>query len=167
MNNLTYLKQLMLYTMSIAILTISKELLSFLPNIEIVSFLFILYALYYPLPGSLLVSFGFNLIQIILYGVGLWTPVYFIIWPFLIIITYVVRLYLTTEYRCAMLSAIFGLSFGFFTALPYFVISIQTGWIYFLKGLPFDFIHATSNYIIMIVLFPKTSKLIQSFTLKI
>ncbi|MDQ0362254.1 hypothetical protein [Breznakia pachnodae] len=155
-----------MYTMCAAILVVSKEFLAFLPNIELVSFLLIVYALNFRLEGVISIAVLFSGVQMVLYGVGMWTPMYFIVWSLLGITVYYFRNFLTNENRCAIFSGGFGLVFGFLFSIPYFIVSLRMGWIYFLKGIPFDLIHCIANYIIMLVLFNKVNQLLGDLSKK-
>lgn len=155
-----------MYTMCAAILVVSKEFLAFLPNIELVSFLLIVYALHFRLVGVIGIAFLFSSIQTMLYGIGIWTPMYFIVWTFLGVITYYIKSFLNNENRCSLYSGGFGLIFGFLFSIPYFIVSSRLGWIYFLKGIPFDLIHAIANYLIMLVLFQKVNQIIYTLARK-
>ncbi|MDF9824047.1 energy-coupling factor transport system substrate-specific component [Breznakia sp. PF5-3] len=158
------LKNIVIYTMCAAIVVVSKELLVFLPNIELVSFLLILYTLNFELKGSIFIVVVFNFVQMLLYGISIWTPMYFIVWILLVFLVYVLKNILTTYTKCAIFSGIFGLIFGFLFSIPYFVISFKMGWIYFLKGIPFDLIHGISNYLIMLILFDKSNVVINTLS---
>lgn len=155
-----------MYTMCAAILVVSKEFLAFLPNVELVSFLLIVYALNFRLQGVVSIAVLFSGIQTLLYGVGMWTPMYFIVWSLLGVAVYYLRNFLTNENRCAIFSGGFGFVFGFLFSIPYFMVSLRTGWIYFLKGIPFDLIHGIANYIIMLVLFNKVNQLLGDLSKK-
>lgn len=161
MNKVT---QMCTYALLAALTIAAKELLAFLPNVELVSFLLIIYALYLKQSGAILVSVLFCFVQILLYGFGIWSIMYFIVWPLLVCVVVLFKKYLNTYQRCALFSGIFGLIFGFLFSIPYFIISIKTGWIYFLKGIPFDLIHAVANYLIMVVLFDPISKVFETYT---
>lgn len=143
-----------------AITVVSKEFLAFLPNVELVTFLLMMYALHFTLSSSVMICVIFCFIQIILYGIGMWTLPYFIVWPLLVFTTYGLKMKLQSEHSCAIYSAIFGFLFGFLMSIPYFLISIKTGWIYYLKGLPYDLVHLFSNYIIMMLLYEAIHKLL-------
>ena len=146
-------KQLCLISVCSAILVISKEVLAFLPNVELVTFLLLMYALHFPISISFSIATIFCFLQIILYGFGIWTPIYFIVWNGWVWICYRLKNILQTNQRCAFLSAGFGLIFGFLFSIPYFFISIHAGWANFLNGIPFDLVHCLSNYILMSVLY--------------
>ena len=55
------------------ILVISKEILAFLPNVEIVSFLLIIYTCCLNFKRAILIALVFSLLEILLYGLGMWT----------------------------------------------------------------------------------------------
>ena len=160
------LRTWMMYTMCAAILIISKEVLAFLPNVELVSFLLIVYALNFRLQGVISIAVLFSIVQTLLYGLGMWTPMYFIVWSLLGIVAYLLRNFLTNENRCSLFSGGFGFIFGFLFSIPYFIVSLRMGWIYFLKGLPFDFVHGIANYIIMLVLYNKVNQVLNNLSSK-
>ena len=145
-----------------AILVISKEIIAFLPNIELVSFLLILFSINLKLKESLLISIVFCLIEIVLYGTGPWSIGYLIIWPSLIIVTYLLRNKLNTEFKLAFYSMFFGFIFGFLFAIPYFIISLNLGLSFWLKGTVFDVVHGLGNFIIMLILYKPINSLISS-----
>lgn len=159
-------KEWVLIALLASILTISKEILAFLPNVELVSFLLILYTLTFKVKQVYRISIIFCFIQIVLYGIGLWTPIYFIIWPLLVFITHLLKDYLVNESRLAILSALFGLTFGFFNSIPYFIIDFSFGWAGFIRGIPFDLIHCISNYLAMLVLYQPTKKVMKRLSHK-
>ncbi len=146
------MRKSVLCAMLACLLVISKEILAFLPNIELVSFFIIIYALFLPWRMMLMIVFLFSTLQMLLYGIGMWTPMYYIVFSGLALLTIWLRFWLTNEYRLALFSGMFGLVFGFLFALPYFLLSWHLGWAYFLNGLLFDVVHAVGNYILMLVL---------------
>lgn len=159
-------QSIVIYTMCAALLVVSKEMLAFLPNVELVSFLLIMYALHFQLRGCLFISVLFCFLQMILYGVGTWTPVYFIVWPGLVCITKLCKKICTDEYRWAFFSGLFGLSFGFLFSIPYFMMSFETGVAYYVRGIPYDLIHGIANFMIMLILFSKVNQLLGQLSIK-
>ena len=146
-------KQLCLISVCSTILVVSKEMLAFLPNIELVTFLLLMYAIHFDWRISVSIATIFCFLQIVLYGFGIWTPMYFIVWNGWVVLCFLLRKFLKSNQRCAFFSAGFGLIFGFLFAIPYFFVSIHTGWAYFFNGLAFDIIHCLGNYILMSILY--------------
>ena len=153
-------KQYTLIALLSAILVISKELFAFLPNIEFVSFFLLIYTQLLPLNIVISISIIFCFIQVILYGFGLWTPVYFVLWPSFTFLSYILKKQINTENKAAIYNALFGLTFGFFNSIPYFLMDFPFGWAGFLRGIPYDLIHCIGNYIIVIALYDKTKSLL-------
>ena len=153
-------RNLIIYGMCAAIVVVSKEIIAFVPGAELVSFLLILFGINFKLKGSIIIAVVFSFLQMVLYGVGIWTYMYFIVWTSLVVIAYCCRGILKDEYKLAIFSGIFGLVFGFLFSIPYFVISFRMGWIYFVKGIPFDLAHGVGNYIIMLLLYSKCNRVI-------
>lgn len=71
------MRKSVLCAMLACLLVISKEILAFLPNIELVSFFIIIYALFLPWRMMLMIVFLFSTLQMLLYGIGMWTPMYY------------------------------------------------------------------------------------------
>ncbi len=157
-------KQFVLCAFLAGLCVVSKEMLAFLPNVELVTFLMILYSLCLDLKSVILISILFCFVQMMLYGVGLWTPMYFIVWPGLCLMTYCFRKVLKTEQRLSLYSGIFGLCFGFLFSIPFFMISLKMGWAYFINGIVFDVIHGVSNYIIMMFLYEPSFSVFSKLT---
>lgn len=156
-------KKIVFASLCACICVVSKEMLSFLPNIELVTFLLMLYSLVFPFSFSFVVSVIFNFIEIILYGMGIWTIAYFIAWPLLVCVTYFFRNILSkNKDYMALTAGVFGLSFGTLCAIPYlFIGGFHAFYSYILSGLLFDVVHMTGNYIIMLVLFEPMYKLMK------
>lgn len=137
-----------------ASITAGKLALSFIPNVEIVTLLFIVYTIVFGMKKSLYISLIFSTTEIFLYGFSTWLIGYYIIWPLLILIVSAVRHYVKSEYAYATIGAVFGYAFGFFFAIiESFFYGLAYGWTYWLSGIPFDLMHGTSNFIIVLILF--------------
>lgn len=147
------LKDWVLAAMLASLLVISKEILAFLPNIELVSFLLIVFSLTLGVKIAMQSAFLFAFLQMLLYGIGTWTPVYFVVWPLLAWVTDRLKKGLNSAFRLALLSGCFGFMFGFFFAIPYFLIDVRMGWAYYLKGLFYDAVHGIGNYLVMLLLY--------------
>lgn len=135
-----------------AIVFISQVALSFLPNIELVTLLFILYTL---VIGRKVfgVVYAFVLLEGITYGFGLWWINYLYVWTVLCFITLVFRK--QTSFVCwSIISGFFGLAFGALCSLPYFFISGPSGaFAYWIAGIPSDITHCIGNVFLCLILF--------------
>lgn len=146
-------KDIVLIGILSATITAGKLALSFVPNIEIVTLLFIVYTIVFGHKKTLFVALIFSTTEIFIYGFNTWLLVYYFIWPLLILLTEVMKRRLKSEYGYAALGALFGYTFGFFAAVvESFFYGIAYGWTYWIRGLLFDLIHGTSNFIIILIL---------------
>ena len=93
-----------------ALLVVSKQAMSGLPNIEPVTLLVILFALELPreTPGAVTV---FILLQGVLYGFGLWWAMYLYVWYLLALLAWLLRR-MDNALGWAVFSGIYGLCFG-------------------------------------------------------
>lgn len=140
----------------IGIMTATIEAAKFamapLPNIELTSFLIILYTLYFG-KRILFVIPAFILLEGSMYGFGLWWIMYLYAWPLLALVTHIFRRQ-ESAWFWSIVSGSFGLSFGALCALPYLFISGPMGALsWWVAGIPFDVIHCISNFVICLVLF--------------
>lgn len=158
-NSLTA-KDITLIGMMIATLEAAKYALSFLPNVELVSFLIIVYTLFF----GKRIFFAlpvFALLEGFLYGFGVWWVMYLYVWPLLAILVLLFRKQQSPYFWC-LLSGIFGLFFGALCAIPYlFVSGIYGAVAWWIAGIPFDLIHAVSNFLLCLVLFTPMRKLFE------
>ena len=137
-----------------AIVTAGKLALSFVPNIEIVTLLFMVYTVVFGYRKTILVSIVFTTMEIFIYGFSTWLLGYYIIWPILITVTALMKKRIKSEYGYAAIGAIFGYTFGlFFAVVESFFYGRAYGWLYWIKGIPFDLVHGTANFIIALVLY--------------
>ncbi len=125
---------------------------AFLPNIELVSLLIILYTRhlqYRVLP----VIYVFVLLEGLFFGFGIWWIMYLYIWAILSGLTMLFRKN-SSLIGWAMLSGGFGLLFGALGSIPYIVLSgPQAAFAWFVAGIPFDITHGISNFLVCLALF--------------
>ncbi len=156
-------QDLVLISILSASITAGKLALSFLPNVEVVSLLFILYTVTLGVKKTWLISVIFATTEIFLYGFSTWVLGYYVVWPILILATGALKGKVKSEYGFAMISGIFGLSFGFFFALfESLFYGIAYGMAYWARGIPLDILHGASNYIIAIILINPLLKVFKS-----
>ena len=137
-----------------ATLEAAKTALAVLPNIELVSFLLIVYTLVFG-RKTLAAAFAFVGIECLVWGMGLWVINYLYVWPLLVIITYFAgKNRSLSALPCALISGGFGLGFGLLCAVPYLFIGgpvMMASW--WVAGIPFDLLHGVSNFILCLILF--------------
>lgn len=151
----------------VALIEVFKFFMQAMPNIEMTSFLIILFALrfgrltYYAIPA-------FILIEGLIYGFGLWWVMYLYAWPLLALFARAFSR-VDSAFFWAMVSGAFGLLFGFLCAIPYFFIGLPGGFSaglvqmfsWWVAGIPFDLIHGISNFALMLALYRPISDLLR------
>lgn len=154
-------KDIVLISLLSASITSGKLVLSLVPNVEIVTLLFILYTIVFGIKNTLFVSIIFSTTEVFIYGLNIWSIFYFIVWPLLIIATHFINKKFNSEYTFAVLALIFGLSFGFLAAvIESLFFGLSFGIAYFLRGIVFDIVHGVSNFIVVLLLFNPLKKLL-------
>lgn len=143
-----------------AVIVVCKEAMSFLPNIEPVSFWIILFTLFFGWK-ILFVIIVFILVEGFLYGMGLWWVMYLYAWPLLALVTYLNRKQ-ESVWFWSILSAFFGLFFGFFCAIPYSIVGmigsgavtgLKIGFAWWVAGIQWDVVHCIGNFVLMSALY--------------
>lgn len=135
-----------------AILYVSKVALEFLPNVELVTFLVIIYTLVFAKEAFLIVTV-FNFFELIQWGVGSWWITYLYVWPLLCLITLLLKKLLKEEFLMwSIVAGMFGLVFGSMFALVYIPVDPAYALAYWISGLPWDVWHGVWNFVLMAVL---------------
>lgn len=146
--------------MMIATIEVAKNALAFIPNVELVSLLVILFTLYFG-KKILFVVPAFILLEGCIYGFGLWWIMYLYVWPLLALITYIMRKQ-NSVWVWAIISGSFGLAFGALCSIPYIVLSgPKAAFAWWVSGIPFDILHCVSNFVLCLVLFKPLSKVMR------
>ena len=131
--------------MMVTIIVVSKEMLSFIANVELVSFWIIIFSIYFGWRIAYVVPI-FVLIQGMLYGMGIWWVMYLYIWPLLALLAYLFRKQKSVLFW-SILSGFYGLIFGLLCAIPYVVIGavgkgirggLYAGFTWWIAGIPMD-----------------------------
>lgn len=153
MNNRYSVRDVAVLGVALAVIEVTKQVLSFIPNVELVTLLFIVYTLYLG-KKTLLVAIGLIAIDCFIYGISVWVLMYLYIWPVLVLITDLAGKRKAKRLFFCFLSAAFGLSFGFLCSIPYFFIGgWQTAFGWWVSGIPYDAIHCISNFVLCFILF--------------
>jgi energy-coupling factor transport system substrate-specific component len=134
-----------------------------LPNIEPVSLLVMLFAVVFGWK-SLYAVYVFVMMEVLFHGLGLWNINYLYVWTVLAVAAIWLKK-MESSLGWAMVSAVFGLSFGalcgivdvFIGGIPYAV----TKWI---SGIPFDLLHCGGNFAITLVLWKPMRRLLEKLT---
>lgn len=134
------------------VMVVSKEALSFLPNIELMTLFTVLFTLAFRgrVAGALAV---FLLMEGLLYGFGIWWVMYLYIWPLLAVLAWLFR-WMKRPWQWALFCGLYGLAFGTLCSLVYLpmwdfpkIIS----WI--IAGSLFDVRHGVSNFLLAFFLY--------------
>lgn len=145
-------RDIVLVALLSAILVGCKEVLAFLPNVEIVTLMIILYTLHFQ-HLTLYIIYIFAGIQCCLYGINVYAVSYFYVWTLLYIAVRLLKP-VGSFALWTILAVIFGLLFGTLCSPIYLLIGgwkMALSWI--AAGLSFDLIHGFGNLVAMLVLF--------------
>lgn len=146
------IKDIALIGIMSAILVAVQVTLGFLPNIELVSLLIIIYTLVFG-KKTLYIIYVFVALEGIIYGISLWWINYLYIWTVLFTIVILLRKQQST-YFWAIISGFYGLTFGALCSIPnLFISGIGTAVSYWISGIPFDIFHAVGNFVVALLLF--------------
>lgn len=135
-----------------AILVAGQIGMSFLPNIEPVSTLIILYTLVYK-KRVFPIIYTFALLEGVIFGFGIWWGSYLYIWSILALIVLALQK-MDSAILWSIVSGFFGLMFGALCAIPY-LISGGPGaaFAYWTAGIPYDILHCLGNFFLTLVLY--------------
>lgn len=146
------IKDIAIISMMSAIMIAVQVALGFLPNIELVSLLVILYTLVFGWK-ALYIIYVFVAVEGFIYGIGPWWINYLYVWTVLFIVVMLFRS-LKSTLLWATVSGAFGLGFGALCSIPYFISGgIASGFAYWVQGIPFDIVHGAGNFVATLVLF--------------
>ena len=138
----------------------AKYVMAFLPNIEPVSLMVMLFGVTFGRKALYPIGL-YVLMEILFYGLGTWNVMYLYVWPLLGIIAYLLRK-MEHPLGWAILSGTYGLLFG---ALCMPVDMVIGGFAYavakWVSGIPFDIAHCGGNFVIALALFRPMRKLLQ------
>lgn len=143
-----------------ALLFTGQVVMSFLPNLEIVSLLIILYTIFFGKKVFWMI-YGFVFLEGFLYGFGMWWFQYLYIWSILAMVVLLLR-HNTSAIFWSIISGFFGLSFGALCTPPYFITGgPAAAFSYWVSGLGFDLTHCIGNVVLCLVLFKPLYDLLQ------
>lgn len=135
-----------------AILFTGQLGMSFLPNIEPVTPLIILYTLVYK-KQVFPIIYTFVLLEGLVFGFGIWWVSYLYIWSILALIVLVLPPDSPTAIW-AITAGAFGLLFGALCAIPYLISGgPAAAFAYWAAGIPYDILHCAGNFTLTLILF--------------
>ena len=136
-----------------ALIEAAKWALQGIANVELVTLLFMVFAVTYGLK-TCIVSLIFTGIETLIWGPHIWVIMYLYIWPLLILIAYFMGKKGLPDFTFVFLSGFYGLFFGMICAVPYlFFGGLKVAISWWIAGIPFDILHCISNIILALVLF--------------
>lgn len=125
---------------------------AFLPNVELVSLLIILYTRHLKY-RALPVIYVFVVLEGLVFGFGIWWFIHLYIWAVLFAMTMMMQKN-QSLLGWAILSGGFGFCFGALGAVSYIFLSgPQAAFAWFVAGIPFDIAHGIGNFLACLVLF--------------
>lgn len=135
-----------------ALLFLGQVIMSFLPNIEIISLLIILYTIFFGKRVFWMI-YCFVFLEGFLYGFGMWFFNYLYVWTVLALVCLPLKNSRSILFW-SILSGFFGLSFGTLCTLPYLITGgPAAAFSYWVSGLGFDITHCIGNVVLCLVLF--------------
>ena len=154
------IKDICLIGIMVAIIEVCKAFMTFLPNIELTTFWLIMFTLFFGKKVAFVVPV-FILLEGCIYGFGSWWVMYLYTWPLLVLVVWIFRKQ-ESIWFWSILSAVFGLLFGFFCSFPYTFMGLidggirgglYAGFTWWVAGIPWDIVHGISNFVLMMVLY--------------
>lgn len=145
-------RELVIMGVLTAIVFVAQVAMGFLPNIELVTLLFIVYTLIFGKKVFLMI-YAFVFLEGIVYGFGLWWVNYMYVWSMQAIITLLFRKQ-TSVVFWSILSGIYGLTFGALCAIPYFFMGgASAAFAYWVSGVAYDIPHCIGNVVLCLVMY--------------
>ena len=143
-----------------------KVAMSYLPNIEPVSLMVMIFAVVFG-KKCLYPIYLYVVLEILLYGLGTWNMNYLYVWAILALAAYLLR-QMESTLCWAILSGVFGLSFRLLCAPVDFFLGdigyVVTKWV---SGIPFDLAHCVGNFVIALLLFKPLRRLTEKLYSKV
>lgn len=163
-----HVRDLCLMALMVAVIEVCKVAFAGLPNIELTTFWVLIFSICFGRKIFFVIPV-FIAIEGAIYGFGLWWIMYLYAWPLLALFAMSFRKSDSVIFW-SMVSAVFGLLFGFLCAIPYIFIGTMDGGLmegfrlafaWWVAGIPFDLIHGAGNFVIMLVLYHPITKVMK------
>lgn len=141
-------KDIVLIGLLAALLKSAQAILSFLPNIEIVSLLILIFAIRLGAKRTVYITVLFSTLNILIWGFNLATIGYFFVWSGYAVVCALFKNLLKNDISVAIFLGIYGLVFGGLFALIYLPMGYSYALSYWINGFIFDLVHGVSNFIV-------------------
>ncbi len=136
-----------------------KLAMAALPNIEPVSLLIMVFAVVFGWK-ALYPVFLYVILEILVYGLGIWNVYYLYVWPILAVSALLLRK-MESPLGWAVLSGAFGLLFGALCGITdVFIGGFAYAAAKWVSGIPFDLLHCAGNFVIALTLFTPLRRLL-------
>ena len=139
--------------------------LSPLPNINLNAIFIILTTVYFGWKALYTVGV-YVMLEGLIYGFSIWWISYLYVWPLLVVIVMMARKN-QSSLIWAVIAGVYGLLFGPLMYLGYF--AVLGGWNGFpamwIAGIPYDLIHAVSNFLTVLFLYRPLSKVMDRYVI--
>ncbi len=143
----------------------AKYVMSWMPNIEPVSLLVMLYAVVFG-RKCLFPVYVYVILEILFYGIGSWAINYLYIWAILAGLALLLRK-MEHPLGWAVLSGAFGLLFGALCApVDFFIGGFGYAISKWVSGIMYDVLHCAGNFVIALVLFVPLRTLLEKLYAK-
>ena len=157
------IRDLCFLSLAAALMFAVKMALSSLPNINLNALILILVTVFFGWKALYTVCV-YVLLEGLMFGFGVWWVSYLIVWPLLVVLAMAVRK-TASPLLWAVFAGLFGLAFGPMMYVIFF--TVTGGWEGFLPmwiaGIPYDLVHAVSNFLTVLILFRPLEKVFSRF----
>lgn len=158
-NTLT-VREICLFGILGALTFAAKYVMSWMPNIEPVSLMVMLFAVIFGIK-ALFPLYLYVLLEILFYGLGTWNFCYLYVWAILAIFAIALK-QMQHPLGWALLSGVFGLFFGALCGIvDIFIGGFGYALSKWISGIPFDLAHCAGNFVIALLLFAPMRTLLE------
>ncbi|HIR92452.1 MAG TPA: hypothetical protein IAB98_03390 [Candidatus Egerieimonas intestinavium] len=153
-------RELVLFGALTAVVFVAQVLMGFLPNLELVTLLLLLYTVMFGRKVFFII-YVFVLLEGFFYGFGLWWINYLYVWSVQALITLIFRKQDSVVFW-SILSGFYGITFGALCAIPYFFMGgASSAFAYWVSGVAYDIPHCIGNVLLCLLLYRPLRQLLE------
>ena len=153
-------RELVLFGALTAVVFVAQVLMGFLPNLELVTLLLLLYTVMFGRKVFFII-YVFVLLEGFFYGFGLWWINYLYVWSVQALITLIFRKQDSVVFW-SILSGFYGITFGALCALPHFFMGgPSSAFAYWVPGVAYDIPHCIGNVLLCLLLYRPLRQLLE------